>query len=176
MINRVVLVGRLTKEPEFRVTPSGVQVATFTLAINRTFTNQNGERQADFINCVVFRTPAENVNKYLNKGNLAGVEGRLQTRSYENNEGKRVYVTEVVCDSVQFLEPKSNNQQQSNNQPPQYNQQQGYQQQNYQQQNYQQPNNYQQPQNNQYQAPQQQHNPFTNANGPIDIQSEDLPF
>lgn len=176
MINRIVLVGRLTKEPEYRVTPSGVQVATFTLAINRTFTNQNGERQADFINCVVFRTPAENVNKYLNKGNLAGVEGRLQSRSYENNEGKRVYVTEVVCDSVQFLEPKSNNQQQSNNQPPQYNQQQGYQQQNYQQQNYQQPNNYQQPQNNQYQAPQQQHNPFTNANGPIDIKDDDLPF
>ncbi|WP_305751855.1 single-stranded DNA-binding protein [Mammaliicoccus sciuri] len=170
MINRVVLVGRLTKEPEYRVTPSGVQVATFTLAINRTFTNQNGERQADFINCVVFRTPAENVNKYLNKGNLAGVEGRLQTRSYENNEGKRVYVTEVVCDSVQFLEPKSNNQQQSNYQPPQYNQQQGYQQQ-----NYQQPNKYQQPQNNQYQAP-QQHNPFTNANGPMDINPEDLPF
>ncbi|MBO1209182.1 single-stranded DNA-binding protein [Mammaliicoccus sciuri] len=170
MINRVVLVGRLTKEPEYRVTPSGVQVATFTLAINRTFTNQKGERQADFINCVVFRTPAENVNKYLNKGNLAGVEGRLQSRSYENNEGKRVYVTEVVCDSVQFLEPKSNNQQQNNYQPPQYNQQQGYQQQ-----NYQQSNNYQQPQNNQYQSP-QQHNPFTNANGSIDIQSEDLPF
>lgn len=170
MINRVVLVGRLTKEPEYRVTPSGVQVATFTLAINRTFTNQNGERQADFINCVVFRTPAENVNKYLNKGNLAGVEGKLQSRSYENNEGKRVYVTEVVCDSVQFLEPKSNNQQQSNYQSPQYNQQQGYQQQ-----NYQQPNNYQQPQNNQYPAP-QQHNPFTNANGPIDINDDDLPF
>lgn len=170
MINRVVLVGRLTKEPEYRVTPSGVQVATFTLAINRTFTNQNGERHADFINCVVFRTPAENVNKYLNKGNLAGVEGRLQSRSYENNEGKRVYVTEVVCDSVQFLEPKSNNQQQNNYQPPQYNQQQGYQQQ-----NYQQSNNYQQPQNNQYQAP-QQHNPFTNANGPIDINDDDLPF
>lgn len=171
MINRVVLVGRLTKEPEYRVTPSGVQVATFTLAINRTFTNQNGERQADFINCVVFRTPAENVNKYLNKGNLAGIEGRLQSRSYENNEGKRFYVTEVVCDSVQFLEPKSNNQQQNNYQPPQYNQQQGYQQQ-----NYQQSNNYQQPQNNQYQAPQQQHNPFTNANGPIDIKDDDLPF
>lgn len=170
MINRVVLVGRLTKEPEYRVTPSGVQVATFTLAINRTFTNQNGERQADFINCVVFRTPAENVNKYLNKGNLAGVEGRLQSRSYENNEGKRVYVTEVVCDSVQFLEPKSNNQHHSNNRPPQFNQQQGYQQQ-----KYQQPNNYQQPQNNQYQAP-QQHNPFTNANGPIDINDDDLPF
>ena len=171
MINRVVLVGRLTKEAEYRVTPSGVQVATFTLAINRTFTNQQGEREADFINCVVFRKTAENVNNYLSKGSLAGVEGRLQSRSYENQEGRRVYVTEVVCDSVQFLEPKSNNQQQSNYQPPQYNQQQGYQQQ-----NYQQSNNYQQPQNNQYQAPQQQHNPFTNANGPIDIKDDDLPF
>src|SRR5699024_3110752 len=106
MINRVVLVGRLTKDPEYRVTPSGVQVATFTLAINRTFTNQQGEREADFINCVVFRRPAENVNNYLSKGSLAGVEGRLQSRSYENQEGRRVYVTEDVCDSVQFLEPK----------------------------------------------------------------------
>ncbi|WP_353462199.1 single-stranded DNA-binding protein [Mammaliicoccus sciuri] len=171
MINRAVLVGRLTKNPEYRTTPNGIAVTTFTIAINRSFTNQNGERQADFINCVSFKNTAEAVNNYLQKGSLAGVEGRIQTRNYENNEGKRVYVTEVVCDSVQFLEPKSNNQQQSNNQAPQYNQQQGYQQQ-----NYQQPNNYQQPQNNQYQAPQQQHNPFTNANGPIDIKDDDLPF
>ncbi|MFI3546889.1 single-stranded DNA-binding protein [Mammaliicoccus sciuri] len=170
MINRTVLVGRLTKKPEYRTTPNGIAVTTFTVAINRSFTNQNGERQADFINCVSFKNTAEAVNNYLQKGSLAGVEGRIQTRNYENNEGKRVYVTEVVCDSVQFLEPKSNNQQQSNYHPPQYNQQQGYQQQ-----NYQQPNNYQQPQNNQYQAP-QQHNPFTNANGPIDINDEDLPF
>ncbi|MFK5672993.1 single-stranded DNA-binding protein [Mammaliicoccus sciuri] len=113
MINRTVLVGRLTKDPEYRVTPAGVQVATFTLAINRAFKNAKGEQEADFINCVVFRKPAENVNNYLKKGNLAGVEGRLQTRSYENNEGKRVYVTEVVCDSVQFLEPKGSNQGQS---------------------------------------------------------------
>ncbi|WP_239700255.1 single-stranded DNA-binding protein [Mammaliicoccus sp. D-M17] len=110
MINRVVLVGRLTKDPEYRVTPAGVQVATFTLAVNRAFKNAKGEQEADFINCVVFRKPAENVNNYLKKGNLAGVEGRLQSRSYENNEGKRVYVTEVVCDSVQFLEPRGSNQ------------------------------------------------------------------
>ena len=110
MINRTVLVGRLTKDPEYRVTPAGVQVANFTLAVNRTFKNAKGEQEADFLNCVVFRKPAENVNNYLKKGSLAGVEGRLQSRSYENNEGKRVYVTEVVCDSVQFLEPKGSNQ------------------------------------------------------------------
>ncbi|NUI93516.1 single-stranded DNA-binding protein [Staphylococcus borealis] len=117
MINRVVLVGRLTKDPEFRTTSNDVNVATFTLAVNRTFTNANGEREADFINVVVFRRQAENVNNYLSKGQLAGVDGRIQSRSYENQEGKRVFVTEVVADSVQFLEPKNNNQQ--NNQPQQ---------------------------------------------------------
>ncbi|MCE5431305.1 single-stranded DNA-binding protein [Staphylococcus pseudintermedius] len=110
MINRVVLVGRLTKDPEYRTTPSGVSVATFTLAVNRTFTNAQGEREADFINCVVFRKQAENVNNFLFKGSLAGVDGRIQSRSYENQEGRRVFVTEVVCDSVQFLETKSNGQ------------------------------------------------------------------
>ncbi len=116
MINRTVLVGRLTKDPEYRVTPAGVQIATFTLAINRAFKNAKGEQEADFINCVVFRKPAENVNNYLSKGSLAGVEGRLQSRSYDNQEGRRVYVTEVVCDSVQFLEPKSSNQGQTKQQ------------------------------------------------------------
>ncbi|MFB2494862.1 single-stranded DNA-binding protein [Staphylococcus aureus] len=115
MLNRVVLVGRLTKDPEFRTTPNGVSVATFTLAVNRTFTNAQGEREADFINCVTFRKQADNVNNYLSKGSLAGVDGRLQSRSYENQEGRRVFVTEVVCDSVQFLEPKNNNQQPNNN-------------------------------------------------------------
>ena len=106
MINRVVLVGRLTKDPEFRTTPTGVDVATFTLAINRTFTNAQGEREADFINIVVFKTK-QNVNNYLSKGRLAGVDGRMQSRSYENQEGRRIFVTEVVADSVQFLEPKT---------------------------------------------------------------------
>ena len=117
MINRVILVGRLTKDPEYRQTPNGVSVATFTLAVNRSFTNSQGEREADFINVVVFRKQAENVNKYLYKGSLAGVDGRIQSRSYENKEGQRVFVTEVVADNVQFLEPKNNNQQ--NNQPQQ---------------------------------------------------------
>lgn len=115
MLNRVVLVGRLTKNPEFRTTPSGVEVATFTLAVNRTFTNAQGEREADFINVVVFRKQAKNVNDYLSKGSLAGVDGRVQSRSYENQEGRRVFVTEVVADSVQFLDTKGNNQQ--SNQP-----------------------------------------------------------
>ncbi len=110
MLNRVVLVGRLTKDPEYRTTPSGVDVSTFTLAVNRIFKSKDGEQQADFINCVVFRKQAENVKNYLSKGSLAGVDGRLQSRSYENKEGQRVHVTEVACDSVQFLEPKNNNQ------------------------------------------------------------------
>lgn len=117
MINRVILVGRLTKDPEYRQTPSGVSVATFTLAVNRSFTNSQGEREADFINVVVFRKQAENVNKYLSKGSLAGVDGRIQSRSYENNEGRRVFVTEVVADSVQFMDSKGSNQQ--SNQPQQ---------------------------------------------------------
>ncbi|RYL94163.1 single-stranded DNA-binding protein [Sporolactobacillus sp. Y61] len=106
MINRVVLVGRLTKTPELRYTPNGVAVTSFTLAVDRPFSNQQGEREADFIPVVVWRRQAENVANFLNKGSLAGVDGRIQTRNYENNEGRRVYVTEVVADSVQFLEPK----------------------------------------------------------------------
>jgi single-strand DNA-binding protein len=110
-LNRWVGVGRLTKSPELRFTPNGVATASFTLAVNRSFTNANGEREVDFINCVVWRRPAENVANYLKKGSLAGVDGRIQTRSYEGTDGKRVYVTEVMAESVQFLEPKSGNNQ-----------------------------------------------------------------
>ena len=105
MINRVVLVGRLTKDPNFM--ENQVAVANFTVAVNRTFKNKNGEQEADFINVVTFRKQAENVNNYLSKGSLVGIDGRVQTRNYENKEGQRVFVTEVVADSVQFLEPKS---------------------------------------------------------------------
>jgi single-strand DNA-binding protein len=105
MMNRVVLVGRLTKDPDLRYTPNGVPTATFTLAVNRNFTNQQGERETDFINCVVWRKPAENVANFLKKGSLAGVDGRIQTRNYEK-DGKKVYITEVLAESVQFLEPK----------------------------------------------------------------------
>lgn len=116
MINRVILVGRLTKDPEYRQTPNGVSVATFTLAVNRPFTNSQGEREADFINVVVFRRQAENVNNYLSKGSLAGVDGRIQSRNYENNEGRRVFVTEVVADNVQFMDSKGSNQQNNQSQ------------------------------------------------------------
>ncbi|RKC15229.1 Single-stranded DNA-binding protein A [Listeria monocytogenes] len=107
-MNRVVLVGRLTKDPDLRYTPAGAAVATFTLAVNRPFKNGQGEQEADFIQCVVWRKPAENVANFLKKGSLTGVDGRVQTRNYEGNDGKRVYVTEIVAESVQFLEPKQN--------------------------------------------------------------------
>ena len=105
MINRVILVGRLTKDPNF--IENQVAVANFTVAVNRTFKNKNGEQEADFVNVVTFRKQAENVNNYLSKGSLVGIDGRIQTRNYENKEGQRIFVTEVVADSVQFLEPKS---------------------------------------------------------------------
>lgn len=165
MINRFIGVGRLARDPEFRTTPSGVQVATFTLAINRNFTNQQGERDCDFINCIVFKKQAVNVNQYLSKGKLAGVVGRIQTRSYENKEGQKVYVTEIVCDNVQFLEPKDS-QNGSNS--------------------YQNGTNYQKTSNNtqnrqnvekgQNNAKYDQHNnPFANGNQLADDES-DLPF
>lgn len=106
MINRVILVGRLTKDVDLRYTPSGAAVARFTLAVNRTFSNSQGEKEADFINCTVWRKQAENTANFLQKGSLAGIEGRIQTGSYEGQDGKRIYTTEVVCDSVQFLEPR----------------------------------------------------------------------
>lgn len=106
MINNVVLVGRLTRDPELRYTGSGTAVASFTLAVNRNFKNQNGQIEADFINCVIWRKPAETLGQYAHKGTLIGVTGRLQSRSYENQQGQRVYVTEVVCDNFQLLESK----------------------------------------------------------------------
>lgn len=106
MINRVVLVGRLTRDPEMKYTQSGIAVTRFTLACDRPFTGQDGKREADFIDCVVWRKQAENVAQYLKKGSLAGVEGRLQISSYEDKEGQRRYRAEVVADSVRFLESK----------------------------------------------------------------------
>ncbi|MCP8971226.1 single-stranded DNA-binding protein [Ectobacillus ponti] len=177
MMNRVILVGRLTKDPELRFTPSGVAVATFTLAVNRAFSNQQGEREADFINCVVWRKPAENVANFLKKGSLAGVDGRLQTRNYEGQDGKRVYVTEVVAESVQFLEPRNSGggeQRGSYNQQPQAQGFGGYD---------------QGPAQNPYGggAPARQNqgnpgftrnndDPFANVGQPIDISDDDLPF
>ncbi|MCC2683480.1 MAG: ssb [Paenibacillaceae bacterium] len=105
MLNRVILIGRLTRDPELRYTPAGVAVTQFTLAVDRPFTNnQSGNREADFINIVTWRQLAETCANYLRKGRLTAVEGRLQIRNYENNEGRKVYVTEVVADNVRFLE------------------------------------------------------------------------
>lgn len=111
MINRVILTGRLKNNPELKYTTSGNAVATFNLAVNRQFKNQNGEREADFIRCIIWRKSAENLTNFTHKGSLIGVEGRIQTRSYENQQGQRVYVTEVIVDSFALLESRQGNQQ-----------------------------------------------------------------
>lgn len=118
MINNTVLVGRLTKDVDLRYTQSNVAVATFTLAVNRTFKNENGDREADFINCVMWRQQAENLANWAKKGALIGVTGRIQTRSYDNQQGQRVYVTEVVAEQFQLLESR-NSQSQSQGQQKQ---------------------------------------------------------
>ena len=186
MINRVVLVGRLTKDPELRYTPSGIATVRFTIAVNRTFTGQNGEKEADFINCVAWRKQAENLANYQRKGNLIGVEGRIQTGSYEGQDGKRVYTTDVVADSIQFLESRNagGNQQSAPNQyggganygggQPSYNQapQQSYgggaQQDPF--------GSYQQPPQNQQNYTRVDEDPFANSKGPIEVSEDDLPF
>ena len=106
-INNVVLVGRMTRDAELRYTPSNVAVATLTLAVNRPFKNQNGEHEADFINVVIWRQQAENLANWAKKGALIGITGRIQTRSYDNQQGQRVYVTEVVAETFQLLESRS---------------------------------------------------------------------
>lgn len=115
MINKTVLVGRLTKDPDLRYTGSGTAVASFTLAVNRNFKNQAGEQEADFINCVAWKKPAETIANHVKKGHLLGVVGRIQTRSYENQQGQRIYVTEVVAEEFQFLEKRDSNQQSDQN-------------------------------------------------------------
>ncbi|KRM93365.1 single-stranded DNA-binding protein [Loigolactobacillus rennini] len=106
MINVVALTGRLTKDIELRYTANGSAVSSFTLAVNRQFTNRNGDREADFINCVIWRKAAENLAKYTHKGSLIGLDGRVQTRTYDNPEGKRMYITEIVVNNFSLLEPK----------------------------------------------------------------------
>jgi single-strand DNA-binding protein len=106
VLNRIVLIGRLTKDPELRYTPNGKAVAGFTLAVDRSFKNPQGEREADFISIVVWGTQAEHCANYLSKGKLAAVDGRLQIRTYDGQDGQRRWVTEVVADNVRFLSPK----------------------------------------------------------------------
>lgn len=156
MLNRTVLAGRLVRDPELRYTSNGVAVSNFTLACNRPFKNQDGEQEADFIQCVAWRKQAENIANYMKKGSLVGIDGRIQTRSYEGQDGKMVYVTEVLAESIQFLESRnsSGNTNSSN--------QQSYQQ------------NNQQYQQSQPQA--QQPNLFEQQGQAINIQDDDLPF
>ena len=106
MINSVCLVGRMTDNAELRYTPNNQAVATFRLAVNRNFKGQDGKREADFVNCVIWRQQAENLSNWTKKGALIGITGRIQTRNYENQQGQRVYVTEVVADSFQLLESR----------------------------------------------------------------------
>lgn len=106
-MNKAILIGRLTRDPELRTTPTGRNVCQFSVAVSRTFTNANGEREADFINCVVWDKQAENLVKYQKKGNQIAVEGRIQTRNYDDKDGKRVYVTEILASNISFLDSKA---------------------------------------------------------------------
>lgn len=154
MINNVVLVGRTTKDPELRYTTSSIAVATFSLAVNRNFKDANGERETDFINCVIWRQQAENLANWAKKGALIGITGRIQTRSYENQQGQRVYVTEVVAENFQMLESRAAREGGSANQGNTFGQQ----------------------------APQPQNQNFGQGNyaygnsNPMDISDDDLPF
>ena len=124
MINNVTLVGRLTKDVELKYTPANQAVAQFVLAVNRTFKNANGERESDFINCVIWRKSAENFANWVKKGALIGITGRIQTRNYENQQGQRVYITEVVAENFQMLESRNQQQWQQQAQTQQATQQQ----------------------------------------------------
>lgn len=117
-MNKVFLIGRLTRDPELRYTGSNTAVATFSLAVNRNFTSANGEREADFINIVVWRKQAENVKNYLTQGSQVAIDGRIQTRSYDGQDGQKRYVTEVIADNVEFLGSKNSSNNSSNNFTP----------------------------------------------------------
>lgn len=157
MINNVTLVGRLTKDIDLRYTGNGTAVGNFNLAVNRPFKTQSGEQEADFIRCVVWRKAAENMANYTSKGSLVGITGRIQTRSYDDKDGKRVYITEVVCENVQYLDTKSNSNEGSNSQQGDYSQntQNGSQ------------GNYG-ANNNSY--------PERDSSEPVDVNDDDLPF
>ena len=167
MINRAVLTGRLTKDAELRVTQSGLSVATFTLAVNRQYSKAKGD--ADFINCVIWRKAAENFCNFTSKGSLVGIDGRIQTRSYENKSGQKVYVTEIVVDSFSLLESKkdrlaNNNSGTDNNYGANSNNN-GFS-------NNTTGTNYTNSSNNESQAP----DPFAESGDSIDITDDDLPF
>ncbi|MGP4073795.1 single-stranded DNA-binding protein [Piscibacillus sp. B03] len=147
MLNRAVLTGRLTADPDLRYTSSGIAVANFTVAVNRPFQNQQGNREADFINCVIWRKQAENLANYMKKGSMVGVDGRIQTRSFDGQDGKRVFITEIVAESVQFLENKSSEGSKSSNQ-----------------------------QNSNTGQNEPNHKGLENEGEPVDLNDDDLPF
>lgn len=166
MINRAVLTGRLTKEAELRVTQSGLSVATFTLAVNR---HSKAKGDADFINCVIWRKAAENFCNFTSKGSLVGIDGRIQTRSYENKNGQKVYVTEIVVDNFSLLESKkdrlANNNNGIDNNNGANNDNNGFN-------NNTTGTNYTNSSSNESQAP----DPFAESGDSIDITDDDLPF
>lgn len=149
MINRVTLTGRLTKDAELKYTSSGTAVASFTIAVNRQFTNAQGEREADFILCQIWRKSAENFANFTHKGSLVGIDGRVQTRSYDNQQGQRVYVTEVVVENFSLLEPRNSNDEIGSNQEQE---------------------------NNQPNTQANEKDPFKQSNKPSDVNDDDLPF
>lgn len=168
MINRVVLVGRLTKDPELRYTPNGVASCRFTLAVNRSFKSE-GEQQADFIQCVAWRKQAENLANFQRKGNLIGVEGRIQTGIYEGQNGQRIYTTDVVADSIQFLEHKNGSESAQDGSNVRSDTNRGAS-----------PRNatggFKTPQNTQPNYTRVDEDPFANSKGPIEVDPDDLPF
>ncbi|MFH5812093.1 single-stranded DNA-binding protein [Companilactobacillus sp. FL22-1] len=177
MINRVVLVGRLTKDLELRYTSNGAAVASFTVAVNRQFTNSNGDREADFINCVIWRKAAENFANFTNKGSLVGIDGRIQTSSYDNQQGQRVFRTDVVVDNFSLLESKAENKRRNgngfNNQNTQNNYNQGSNNYN----NSRNSNNQNQYGNNQSNRSNNSSNdPYQNNSGEVEVSDADLPF
>lgn len=117
-MNKVLLVGRLTRDPELRTTPGGMAVTRFTIAVSQNFVNKNGERGADFINCSAWGRQADNISKYCRKGSLVSAEGRIRTSSYDAQDGTKRYTTEVVCDMVNFLSSKSNGESNQNDYQP----------------------------------------------------------
>lgn len=168
-MNRVVLAGRLTRDPELRYTPNGNAVANFTIAINRPYRNQQGQQEADFINCVAWRNQAENLANYMRKGSLIGVDGRVQSRSYDNQEGRRVFVTEILAEHITFLEPRGSSEPRSEmggfTQNDSYQQQESAPQQQVQ-------SSYEQQQEDSEPSP----NPFENDGEKVEIADDDLPF
>ncbi|HCT3335133.1 single-stranded DNA-binding protein [Enterococcus faecalis] len=157
MINNVTLVGRLANDVDLRYTSSGLAVGQFRLAVNRNFTNQSGEREADFISCAIWRKAAESLANYARKGSLLGITGRIQTRNYDNQQGQRVYVTEVIVENFQLLESKEiSEQRRANASTPVTNRQQT---------------------NNQQQTPLPDPlDPFSKESSPVNISDDDLPF